>query len=502
MCAIMVTILTSVMATGCVDLVNTDSIYEGPITTGQVDKSRTLVLEHQAEVYQAPASEDGRCYYFSSSIGDDANDGLSPDRPKRSFDALQTKEISPGPGDRLLLRRGDTFSWTLWRKAVMYLPPGTSGSEENPIEITSYGDAALERPLISPTASWIDYDKQYGIFIDEGSFIHIHDIDFEKGKAGIFLYSATPARGSSPQAVHHIEIHDCTFTDIAMAGQEHYHYESSIGEWTPKINNNGYGLFWSAGVFIGTDMGAVPYGLYAHHIHVHDVIFTNCDVGVGNAAYWLGSSLPIVEDLVITSVQADGCLQGGFMLNNASGVLIDDFHLTSGGGYSASGICGAFFQYVQDAVVRNSSIDKVVRGTYLKDGVLHSCHDGVGFDLEGGNRRILIQDSSFSGNAGAGIMICNTDPVGDGGGTRTPNSDIFIINTSLLDNCSDPDTNDYGLARKSNRDILSWQPDASGYIENLKVRFATDGSGVPISDLPLSELMAGFELYGPIWIVD
>ena len=54
----------------------------------------------------APESFPGKCYYFSSE-GDDANDGLSPERPLRSCSMVERLPLQRG--DAVLFRRGDLF---------------------------------------------------------------------------------------------------------------------------------------------------------------------------------------------------------------------------------------------------------------------------------------------------------------------------------------------------------------------------------------------------------
>ena len=91
-----------------------------------------------------PPPSDARVVHVSSSSGDDANDGLSPDAPLRSI-ARAIPLLRDGAGDRLLLRRGDVFrgpfgNWSLSGK-----------SPEHPLLLGAYGEGP--RPVVLSSGS-------------------------------------------------------------------------------------------------------------------------------------------------------------------------------------------------------------------------------------------------------------------------------------------------------------------------------------------------------------
>jgi len=109
-------------------------------------------------------------YYLSSSLGDDRNDGLSPERPWRSLDRIFVKAYSSSPfapGDRILLRRGDVFDGQIRFRGA--------GTREAPILIGAYGDGP--KPVIygdNPTIQWEsvpDHPGVYTAFLGEGSIV-------------------------------------------------------------------------------------------------------------------------------------------------------------------------------------------------------------------------------------------------------------------------------------------------------------------------------------------
>lgn len=78
-------------------------------------------------------SADSRVVYVSSSTGNDANDGLTPDKPKKTIAAGYALLRHQRP-DWLLLKRGDTWDTPLgwWKKS------GRSASE--PMVVATYGE--------------------------------------------------------------------------------------------------------------------------------------------------------------------------------------------------------------------------------------------------------------------------------------------------------------------------------------------------------------------------
>ncbi|MEO7317315.1 MAG: right-handed parallel beta-helix repeat-containing protein, partial [Ginsengibacter sp.] len=77
--------------------------------------------------------------YFVASNGYDGNNGTSQSSPWQSLDKLNASFASLRPGDRVLLRRGDTFYGSI--------NVNRSGSAGAPITITAYGSG--EKPVIT-----------------------------------------------------------------------------------------------------------------------------------------------------------------------------------------------------------------------------------------------------------------------------------------------------------------------------------------------------------------
>ena len=83
----------------------------------------------------------GRDYYVSDSCGNDNNSGTSCEQPFKSL--AKINDIKLQPGDRVLLKRGDT-----WNGQALRIKSGSAGSAQAPIEIKPYGEGNA-RPVIN-----------------------------------------------------------------------------------------------------------------------------------------------------------------------------------------------------------------------------------------------------------------------------------------------------------------------------------------------------------------
>jgi|GEM_PF-1426065 len=101
-------------------------------------------------------SSDSRIVYVSSSEGDDANDGLSPQHPVRTPSRGATL-VRDGSPDFLLLKRGDTWRGQDIGTDRVSRRFKSGQSKEHPLVISSYGDSH-ERPRLEINGSFVDHD--------------------------------------------------------------------------------------------------------------------------------------------------------------------------------------------------------------------------------------------------------------------------------------------------------------------------------------------------------
>lgn len=114
--------------------------------TEKVQKVEVGVSYNEQEVvkgaFEIPITQ-SNIFYVDSTNGLDTNDGLSPEKPFKTIDKLNTLTFIPG--DEIRFKRGETF--------VGAFQPKGSGTEESPIKIGSYGDGEV-KPKLMPGENW------------------------------------------------------------------------------------------------------------------------------------------------------------------------------------------------------------------------------------------------------------------------------------------------------------------------------------------------------------
>lgn len=118
-------------------------------------------------------SEDSRIIYVSYSEGDNDNDGLSADFPKKTIEAADDLMRSGYP-DHMLLKRGDVWpafsGFDRWK---------SGRSAEEPIVISYYGNSG-DRPVIKTTNYFLNpngYEFNYQAFVGIELYNSVHDPD-------------------------------------------------------------------------------------------------------------------------------------------------------------------------------------------------------------------------------------------------------------------------------------------------------------------------------------
>ena len=159
---------------------------------------------HMGPTYDLRLSDEGTAYYISSSLGDDQNDGLSESTPWKSFDRIENMDLKPG--DRVLLRRGDTWHERLTIRG--------NGRKDAWIFVGAYGDTTDPKPEISLQnkkddiallASDISVGGQNGFGLN---YIWIDGLHISHTLLGIYF------RYDSSVDNKGIRVTNCSFTDI------------------------------------------------------------------------------------------------------------------------------------------------------------------------------------------------------------------------------------------------------------------------------------------------
>lgn len=160
--------------------------------------------DHMDPTYDLRLSDEGTAYYISSSLGSDQNDGLSESTPWKSFAHIENMDL--GPGDRVLLRRGDVWHERLTVRG--------NGRKDAWIFVGSYGDTADPKPQISLQnkrddiallATDISVGGQNGFGLN---YIWIDNLHISHTLLGIYF------RYDSSVGNKGIRVTNCSFSDI------------------------------------------------------------------------------------------------------------------------------------------------------------------------------------------------------------------------------------------------------------------------------------------------
>ena len=140
------------------------------------DATYTFTSNLEKKTINYPLST-GKVYYVSEN-GDDKNDGLSMDKPLKTFKKVSS--LSLNAGDSVLFKKGDTFTGTLSLNNLI-------GDKDNPITIASYGEGE-DRPILTNTK---DYPHLNVITLLNSSCVVIRDL-----KIDVYGYDRVKRGGS------------------------------------------------------------------------------------------------------------------------------------------------------------------------------------------------------------------------------------------------------------------------------------------------------------------
>ena len=310
-------------------------------------------------------------YYVSQSSGNDSWTGqaASPSGAAGPWKTLKRASTKYAPGDRILLKCGDT-----WNEE---LRPKGSGSALKPIFIGSYGKG--KKPVIDRQ----DYNRDLiGIHLaDQGGF-KIVGIEFSRCMTGIYgEYSATcPTK-------KFIWIEDCYFHDSLKYGN----YKTY-----PRPRNIGLGI-----CFFSFER--------KNRIVLTDITIKNCVFRRLASGVWTNSPDNFNKNASFVynfgNMTFDGCLfEEGFqwqmgLRGVAKGAVRNCVTHDIGRGFRAwNGVAGAMFFRCKDWIFEDSEWGFVSIGL--------GSADGEAFDFEGNCDNMTMRNCIFHDTDGPGFLLC------------------------------------------------------------------------------------------------
>ncbi|MDQ8736422.1 S-layer homology domain-containing protein [Paenibacillus sp. LHD-38] len=340
-----------------------------------------------SQVAHGEAQNQGTIYYVDASNGNDASEGTGTGGAWKTLDKVNSKTFEPG--DRILFKRGESWSGTLHPKG--------NGEADQPIVIDSYGDQADLSPLINGNgneAAVYLYNQQYWeiynleITNDDGSR---EDINSRTKKNGIYIVN------DDAGTLNHIYIIGNNVHDV-------------YGNNTKDGNG-------SSGIKVRTIAGDVPSNyndilidentvgprVDRTGIDINSDYWCRPDSGCTGPPNWYPSHNVVIQNNFVQDVGGDGIVpmatEGAIVQNNTVG----GFNMRSG--------------TVNAGIWAWNADNTIIQFNEAYNG--HTTLDGQGFDIDYGQTGTIVQYNYSHDNDGGFILICQpSGAINDGGIVR------------------------------------------------------------------------------------
>ena len=332
---------------------------------------RVLLGLVPAVLWIAIAPAKAATYHVSQATGNDTWTGTAEDPangtgPWKSLAKASTVSLSPG--DRILLKCGDT-----WNEE---LQPKGNGTAENPILISSYGKGP--KPVIDRQD---DKQDRTGIRLSDQAGFKIAGLEFARCLTGVYAdYSA-----NRPTAKF-LRIEDCYFHDSLL----YQHYE----DYPKRKIGLGVCLFSNE---------------RANRIVLADVAVRNCVFRRLASGFWTNSPDNFNKGAGniynFANITFDDCLfEEGYQwqlgLRGVDGGAVRNcVTLDIGRGFRAfNGVAGAMFARCKNWVFENSEWGFIDIG--------QGSADGQAFDFESNCDHMTMRNCLFHDTDGPGFLLC------------------------------------------------------------------------------------------------
>ncbi|MBQ7189194.1 MAG: right-handed parallel beta-helix repeat-containing protein [Kiritimatiellae bacterium] len=309
--------------------------------------------DYSAKAWNPPHSPT-RTYHVDSADGDDARDGLTPATAWKSF--ANVTNLTLGPGERLLLKRGSVFNEELQLSA--------HGSAENWAEIGAYGEGI--RPQIRRNRHIND---RCGLILNP-AYLAVRDLIFCNAGSGFSLVCDAPGTG-------HVLVERC----LAHHIEGMYRFNShGIPEWRDEPGAVGRG---------GRSCGIWAGGNRARYIVMRDCESYQCSSGF---------SVNGLDTFVTRMFCHDNYAHNTspHPYNCASRSWMTDCLFDASGWHAAAGTMG---------VMLAGNCGYIIRGCHFVNQPDSGSPDQGGIDFECGGENCLVEECTFRNNAGASIEV-------------------------------------------------------------------------------------------------
>ncbi len=393
-------------------------------------------------------------YYLSSSLGNDAWSGLLAepngnltDGPKESLTAAASLlDTVAQPGDRVLLRRGDT-----WAGDISLTLSSVGGTPADPIVVGAYGSGA--RPVLDRTATGTIITVRGSYTEPASQYVRFESLRLTTSAApGSRPIGVLILESYRPITPHHITFADC------------------------EIDHLKHGLTW------------YQEGHVLENCHVHDNFGIPPESGHTQGIYVSGSDMTIRDSLFVNNGKADSWFDHNLYISHGSGYVIERNTIRS----SLDGIKlrGSYDTIVRDNVIHDMNLGAIsvggddqgpVENVVIERNLVYDTVDAITVKSQSGDqilpsKNIIIRNNIFHSNRG-------TAPIGgDYAGyvnVLDPVEDIFLCNNLIAD-ISDP----------NERNLYIYAADPTNLRIENNIFMRTDLTR-PMVEFPNSSTLAG-----------
>ncbi|WP_158602400.1 golvesin C-terminal-like domain-containing protein [Cohnella endophytica] len=388
----------------------------------------------------------GTTYYVSSSSGNDSNNGTSSSTPWKTL--VKASNQAYGPGDQILLKRGDTWTsegnvyddgyYSSTRTHNYYrtgFRNGSKGDPLNPIVLGAYGTGA--KPVIKGTytpnysqynsnpSSWkglvAGFDESSGanedyfaVFIQNPHGWKVQDLKLSNAQGGIVLWN------NAGQTNDGTTITNIDFADID--GIDYFSNDQPDGT-NPGIKNSvHFRVTYSAGVILTGDSYQGDNGIRGKNIYLSNLRGVRTKsllmpVRRSNNPWELypdGTQVNY-QNVNLTNSSNSGGTFGWWMQGTDGGTVSNVISTNSGESPYSYGPTGGGVSDSKNLTITNNEFIGSSKNTV----------DGCGLDFEGNNENVTAQNNIFKNNHSGGIMYFGTN-----GANRSTNvvGNVFIQN--------------------------------------------------------------------------
>ena len=319
----------------------------------------TLILMSVLLISQIPCAastdERGKVYYISNS-GSDENDGLSEEKPLKTFKRLGEKQILPG--DKILLKCGD-----VWFEELVL--EGIRGEKGNSIEIASYSDG--EKPIIDGGGK----KERVGIYINDPSNITVRDLLIRNCGIGVCMQYFNTGRAEN------LIFRNLDFINV-----------QGRNKFTPVDADK------KALGFYSRSSGIQIYGELMGDEKLNNVLIDNCHANYGDMLVYMdinesqGKGIQPIENLLIKDSSAQNFTTFGMQINGVKHGVIESCVIKHGRAMDyPHGLTAILLGATKHFYIRNCEI--AYMGRYRDNP------DGSGIDFERNNVDAHVENCSI-----------------------------------------------------------------------------------------------------------